>query len=469
MSSSTTAAVSNDNVNVPPSQSTPTSIVGPAPINQGAAQPYPGSLPPPQGQFPQYPQQWFSPGPANTPTYTQSGLVSPGNTVQVSSSNFNPTNMPSLFGPKLILAPSFSPVPQNPPGLSRPQLPHSLQPSYMQQAPPLGQTGHNIRPMVPALSQSAPPMNTSSTHIHHAMASQNMGVSGPPLVSIPNNMGSQQFRGGFSPSLPSPASQSSPSTIGPMRPAMPMHAPQLPQPGMPNFSGSARNFDSVQPLSPAIRIPQQPSSSDFTFQPQRPPNPASQFWPNSQPGHHNVRPIPAGQASLGPQSPFLRPMPSLNPSPGPGFQRPQGSHQFNQPRAQAPRSFAGSPTGPPRHPILPGHNADGSMMVPHMQPRNFIPHPLGNPSGPFPLRPGSQIHIQENHGVRPQRLPPPHQHFGNHHHGRPFSNSSGVQQTYDPFSPTSVPRNPQMGGNTVRVHGENDPEYEDLMASVGVK
>ncbi|KAK4440454.1 Splicing factor-like protein 1 [Sesamum alatum] len=543
MSASTTStAISDDNVNSHLSQSTPSSIMAPALVNQGTAQPYAGSLPPPQGQFPQYPQTWFSPGPTQTPTHPQSGLVTPANssapllnnTVQVSSSPFNPSNMPSLFGSRPVIAASFSPVLQNPSVVPpRSQLPHALQPPYMQQPSQLGQSGaprntpvpilqpatgqlsrtgppHHVRPDISAMPQSAPlaafsdklfpsanestrwlpsPGNTSASqgltnimpmtppvlsHGHNAVASHNMVVSGPSPLNP---------RGGFSPLLPSAASESlamrpptanaipGPATL----PFAVQSSASLPQPGIPNsFPGSAQNFDSMRPLSAAIPRPQQPSSSDFTFQPHRPPNAASPVaWQSGQPAHQNMRPpIQAGQAPLVPQSSLLRPGGhSLNPSPVQGFPRPQVSHQVNQPRAPIPTNFAGSPM-PPRHPTLPGHSGVASATVPHMQPRNFVPpHSINSTPGPFPPRPGSQMHILENHlpgAPRPQRFPNPHQHFGNHP-GRPFSSSSGVQQNYDPFSPTSVSFNPQMGSNAARVHGESDPEYEDLMASVGVK
>jgi splicing factor 1 len=47
----------------------------------------------------------------------------------------------------------------------------------------------------------------------------------------------------------------------------------------------------------------------------------------------------------------------------------------------------------------------------------------------------------------------------------------GGQQVYDPFSPTSVSvASQQQVGNLGKGRKpENDPEYEDLMASVGVK
>ncbi|KAL0459888.1 UNVERIFIED_CONTAM: Splicing factor-like protein 1 [Sesamum latifolium] len=561
--SATSTAVSDDNVNTHLSQSTPSSIMAPALIKQGTAQPFAGSLPPPQGQFPQYPQTWFPAGPTQTPTHPQSGLVTPANssapllnnTVQVSSSPFNPSNMPSFFGSRPVIAASFSPVLQNPSVVPpRSQLPHPVQPPYMQQPSPLGQTGaprntpvpilqpatgqlsrtgllHNVRPDISAMPQSAPPaafsdktfpsVNESSrwlpspgnnsasqgltnvmpmtpqvvpSHGHNAVASQNMVVSGPSPLNIHSNIltgpsqsaggvGIQQPRGGFSPLLPSAASESlsmRPQTVngipGPATLPFPVQSSaSLPQPGIPNsFSGSAQNFDSMRPLSAAIPRPQQPSSSDFTFQPHRPPNAASQVaWQSGQPAHQNMRPpVQAGQAPLATQSSLLWPGGhNLNPSPVQGFPRSQMSHQVNQPRVPIPTNFSGSPM-PPRHPTLPGHSGVASATVPHMQPRNFVPpHPINSTPGPFPPRPGSQMHILENHlpgAPRPQRFPTPHQHLGNHP-GRPFSSSSGVQQIYDPFSPTAVSFNPQMGSNAARVHGESDPEYEDLMASVGVK
>jgi splicing factor 1 len=53
---------------------------------------------------------------------------------------------------------------------------------------------------------------------------------------------------------------------------------------------------------------------------------------------------------------------------------------------------------------------------------------------------------------------------------RPASFQGG-QQVYDPFSPTSVSAaSQQQVGNLGKGRKpENDPEYEDLMASVGVK
>ncbi|KAH6784954.1 Nucleic acid-binding [Perilla frutescens var. hirtella] len=512
VSSSTTPTVaSDDNVNTNRSQSTPSSIVAPPPTNQGTAQPYP-----PQGQFPQYHQAWF-PGPTQTPMYRQSGLVNPtntsatflSNTLQGSSSPFNPVNMPSLFGPRPVMPATFNPVLQNP------SAPPGPQPSYMQQAPPHVQTGGPQ----PSYMQHAPPLPGPPHNLPHTSqppfsasesarwlpsqvsTSASQGPSHGPPMNIPSDMlsplssrpvANQQSRGGFSHLLQSTAPESTPPSIGPVQPGIPQMAMRPPpsnagpgsapmpfpmqpsashpQPGIPNsFSGNAPNFDSLRPVPGGIPRPQQPSSGDFTFQPHRPPNAASQVWQTNQATQQNIRhPVQAGQASLSPQSPLMRPLAhNMNPSPIHGYPRPQVSHPVNQPRGQIPTNFAGSQAVPlpPRHPMMPGHNA---VAVPNMQPRNFVPHPINNSLGPFPPRPGSQMHSHENHLARPPRFPTPHQHFGNHP-GRPFPGPGGVQQVYDPFSPTSVAFNSQMGGNAARRPSESDPEYEDLMASVGVK
>ncbi|KAK4409223.1 hypothetical protein Sango_0503300 [Sesamum angolense] len=453
----------------------------------------------------------------------------------VIAASFSPIlQNPSVVPPRSQLPHALQPpYMQQPSPLGQTGAPRNTPVSILQPATgQLSRTGllHNVRPDISAMPQSAPPAafsdkmfpsanestrwlpspgNTSASqgltnimpmtppvgpsHGHNVVASQNMVVSGPSPLNIHSNIltgpsqsagavGIQQPRGGFSPLLPSAASESlsmRPPTAnaipGPVTLPFPVQSSaSLSQPGIPtSFSGSAQNFDSIRPLSAAIPRPQQPSSSDFTFQPHRPPNAASQVaWQSGQPAHQNMRPpVQAGQAPLAPQSSLLRPGGhNLNPSPVQGFPRPQMSHQVNQPRVPIPTNFSGSPM-PPRHPTLPGHSGVASATVPHMQPRSFVPHPINSTPGPFLPRPGSQMHILENHlpgAPRPQRFPTPHQHLGNHP-GRPFSSSSGVQQIYDPFSPTAVSFNPQMGSNAARVHGESDPEYEDLMASVGVK
>lgn len=486
--STTTTVATDDNVITDQGESMRGSIMAPTLTNQGTTQPYPRSLQLPQGQFLQYPQAWFPGGPTQTPTYRQSGLVTSANasaaflsnTAQVSSS---PLNMPSLFGPRPVIPASFSPVlpiPSAPPSGPQPLYMQHLQTGgpqspYMQQAHPLTGPPHNL-PLT-----SKPPFSAIESARWLPSPVSTSASQGP--MSIPNDMISP-LSGANQVAMRPPPSNSTPPSIGPMQPAMPQMAMRPPpsnavpgsapmpfpmqspaslhQHGIPNsFSGNAPNFDSVRPVPGAIPRPQQPSSGDFTFQPHRPPNAAPQVWQNNQAAPQNTRhPVQGGQASLGPQSSLMRPvMHNMNPSPGHGFLRPQVSHQVNQPRGQIPANFAGNQTVPipPRHPMMPGHNARP------MQPRNFVPHPMDNSLGPFP-----QMHSQEIHLGRPPRFPNPHQHFGNHP-GRPFHGPGSGQQVYDPFSPTSVSFNSQMGGNAARMPNESDPEYDDLMASVGVK
>ncbi|KAK6119929.1 hypothetical protein DH2020_046332 [Rehmannia glutinosa] len=397
-SSTTSTSVSDNNAIGQPSQSTTNSTIAPSLINQGSTQPYSQSglvsLPPPQSQFPQYPRAWFPAGPTHTPTYSQSGLVNPtnisapflSNTVQVSSS----------FGPRPVVPANFSPGLQNPPVFSS-----RAQPPYMQQAPPVGQTGgprntplpYNIRPIT-----STPPQSAPLPAFPNNMISPQFGSSqsaGP--------VAGQQSRGVFPPSESGP-STIQPSSIGPAQPAMAQLGMRAPSPN-------------------AI-----PGARPMPFMPHHPPNAASQIWRSNQPAAHNViRPsLQSGPASLAPQSPMLRPVTAV-----------QGFPRLDQPRAQIPTNFAGSPTGPfpPRHPNMPDQEIRCTF-----------------PKITFVAHKGFRLHISI---LKPS--------------GRPFPGSSGAVQTYDPFSPTSVRFNPQMGGNGKRVHSESDPEYDDLMASVGVQ
>lgn len=446
--STTSTAASDDNGNAQPSQSMPSSLVAPALISQGPNQPFTGSVQPQQGQIPAYPQTWF---PSQGSTYSQSGFVAP-----VSSSPFNPPNIPALFGANST---SFNPTMQNPsPIYSRPLPTNTLPPLYMQSSPSLsgqshspillpasGQLSasgmpHNLRPAVPTFPQAAPLG-------HNSMVSQNMIFSVPP-ANAPNN-------------LTSPMSGSShsfsPTAMSQNRGPTPNVAP-----GPNSFPGSSPNS-----LSPAI---QRPSSSDFTFQPHRPPYAAPQpTWQSNQPQpYHSTRPPnQTGQTPLAPQS--MRPgIHNFDSSPMQGMPRPQ----MNQPRPQISTNFGGRPPGPPlspRHPAFLGPNGGSMPSIPHMQPRNFIPPgPIRNPNAPFFPMQGNQMQNHPIRAIRPPTGPGPHQQFGNHP-GNAFGGASGVQQTYDPFSPSSAPFNSQMGNNAGRARSEADPEYEDLMASVGVK
>lgn len=153
-----------------------------------------------------------------------------------------------------------------------------------------------------------------------------------------------------------------------------------------------------------------------------------------------------------------------------GFPRPQVGNQMGQPQApmfarNPNAAFANvSPVAPP-------------TPVSQMRPRNFGPGPqVPNLAGPFPPRPGNPLQLQQNYPA-PANRHENHigliQQFGN---DRPFTSdklapSPRGPQIYDPFSPSaSIPPQQQQGANPAMARKqENDPEYEDLMASVGVK
>lgn len=491
LSSTTLTSIADDSMIADPIQHMPSSFKTPTLVNQGIAPPSAGPLPTQtQGNMPQYPQAWFSAGPTQIPLFPQSGLAPPinssapllGNPVQANS-----TSMPSFFGPPPVIPASFSQFPQNSSFVaSRHQPPMALQSPQI--------------PMVPLLRSQG----------NSAMASQYMAMSVTPRVSIPNNMISSipaptqstgaplghlitslsygsapQPQRGFSPLLPSMASESVSSSIGPMQPAIPpvFRAPSpnimtgsTPIPFLGTSSASFLQPGMNNSVSAAIPRPQHGSSGDFTFQPQRPQNTVSHVsLQSNQPANHNLAPlIQTGHTPLTPPSPLVRPLISnMNPYQVQSFPRIQVSHQMNQPRPQISTNLVGSPAaplGPPRGLPLPGHNNISFGTFQHMQPRIFTPpHVIGNQAGPFPPRAANQINSipqSRSPGATPQRFPSPRPHFGNYS-GKPFS--GGTQQTYDPFAPTSVPLNPPMGGNAAKVHNETDPEYEDLMASVGVK
>uniref|UniRef100_A0A5B6ZQT4 Putative extensin n=1 Tax=Davidia involucrata TaxID=16924 RepID=A0A5B6ZQT4_DAVIN len=268
-------------------------------------------------------------------------------------------------------------------------------------------------------------------------------------------------------STPVPSSLASTSTL-----------PAPLQSGIPSsVSGSAPNFTHIKPPPITAPKPQHPSSSDFTFQPHRPQNPVSQAVPRpgSQP---MLPPKQMVQPPLAPQTPSFRPaMHSPNPQPVmQGFPRPQLNNQMNQPQAQLSVPFAGNPT-PLRHAAFPNPSPVApNPPVPQIGPGNFSPAPqMANSACPFPLRLGNPMLLQQTYPAataRPQNLLAPNQQFSTNlsTSGKPVSSPSGAQQIYDPFSPTSASLVPQQGGIPAKVRKqESDPEYEDLMASVGVK
>lgn len=473
--------------------STPSTTL-PFGVNQEPASTIMGSAQASQAQFQPYPGSWFPLGPPQNPIHPPSGFVLPPNTnqVQPSSSPFNPSqHMPSLFGPR--------PFPsQNPSlGLSRPQ-PPVLQRPFMVQQPPFGQYAPPRNPQ-PGVSAPPPFMGNQPSTTAHSPIVRTPGpsLSQPMLIptsgSLPPLFPSQGFRpltsqpligSGAPPSnismvnmvSPRPVQSSSPippsqvlvaqaatpnPTANPLfgsNPIAPPVAststppPPLPPPSHGGIPSSVRgNAPSFTPIKP-----QHPIAGDFTFQPQWPNNSASQAVPRpgTQTMIQNLRPTNSiGMPPQLPQTPSFRP--AINPSsPQPimqGIPRPQLSNQMNQ--------FAGNPTAPSaplRNLAFPNPNPMPPNSVgPQMGLRNLNPNP-------FPPRPGFPLQIPPNFQAAGVRQP------NQHRSGLAFG--PGSQQIYDPFSPTSATAAAIQGGAVAKLRRqESDPEYEDLMASVGVK
>ncbi|XP_060196749.1 uncharacterized protein LOC132626045 [Lycium barbarum] len=481
---------------------------GPTPppvLNQGVAQPVVGSQPPQlQGHFQPYQGQWF-PGPTSqNPVPPFPGPINSGNPHQVSPS--------SPFGPPQGMQDGFSSVPRNPFVHSSPQAPLMRQQPYMPSAhfgqigglrhpippqsnmtPPQFSQGQPsptgfpqaVRPVMSSLPQpdrpltpagnspgwSQPPWNTQtgqgpsnmgptivSPQGSHHLGSRPMNVAAAPHVDV--------FRGASGPApsahMPPPLHPSSGSTpahflnhsVSSGQPVNPSLAPNP-------IPGSSLNINSTRPTSFGTPKPLQPSS-DFTFQPRHPQNPVSPATASRLIGQF-------GSQELSPSNQMMRPhlRPAIdNPNRPPviqGFQRPQPGPPMSLDLARGPAG----PLPQFRHPTF-SNQGLASPTGPQMQPMNFRPAP--NHVGSFPPR-GNSMPLQQNNPnplLRPQNFEAPNNVF--FRHGRPASSSVGANQIYDPFSPTSVPRHPRPSGNPAMAgKQESDPEYEDLMASVGVK
>ncbi|GLT71356.1 hypothetical protein SLA2020_433840 [Shorea laevis] len=377
--------------------------------------------------------------------------------------------------------------------------PASLGPRNMAQLAPAvfpPQGSHPLGMLPGATSTSSHPPNFPT------------GPSGPQLTNTPSSRpASMAF-------APNPPPLGPPAVSVPLHPT-PVHAPvpnqssahaaevaPFPNPSISHAMGATpipvpstapppsvqvvANIGPMNPQTMTVSRPQRPSSGDFTFQPHQPHNPASQMVP--RPGTQQsttIAPSPGPMTQMpAPQAPsFQFAGPNLTPQPVmQSFPRQQGGNQIGRPQAQISSvPFAGQPkamTGPPRPPVFPdaGHVA-AATPVPQMGVRNFIPAPrMPNMVGPFAPMPGNSVQLQQNYPAlppRPGNYMPPNLQFANSfpRSTRPASTHSRGQQNYDPFSPTSVSVAPQQkrGSLPKERKQENDPEYEDLMASVGVK
>ncbi|XP_076923282.1 uncharacterized protein LOC143585361 [Bidens hawaiensis] len=324
-----------------------------------------------------------------------------------------PFPTPSNAGP---MTSSFSPRPKvqmhnmGYPGPARNNSSLPRQPSFLTPSEPIP----NAHPMGSAIPRPVPPYTFTERPL------TTTGWSQPPAQTVGVNMPQimqpvarpQQPQGPQPIAPPPPVGfQTGPRNPGPTSWfSSPTTPTSIPPPSIPS-----------PPVTAALR-PQQPSSNDFTFQTNRA------------------------------QTPYLTPPPVMQ-----GFHRPQNSHQRGQHQGpgQQPVFHGHGPRPPPNH-VGPG-------------PRQFGPGP---PVISFPPRSGNFGPIQQSQpGFRPQNLSG---HMNQPFRGnvpyslsRPGLNTSGPQQVYDPFSPTVVPH--KHGNLQNSRKQDSDLEYDDLMASVGVK
>ncbi|KAL9263525.1 Splicing factor-like protein [Drosera capensis] len=435
-----------------------------------------------QGQFQLYGAPWMSPASPHT-SYTPlpaASFSSPvSNPVYPSSYPFNSSSMSSPFGTRFDPPSGFRPAPPTMLNVSPMPSMQSFQRPFMPGVQPLGQIGSLNLQNHPPHSSSFQYNNSGTAQFmghqlpagaasHHMNANMSLGAQNVPPI-LPSTFQASAPMVSGAPVPPLGSSSASPNIPRPLY--GPPFSPQVhsssglsvqqfaphgpvpnltvhpPQSGMQNSGFSAIRSPSFTPLNSMTGVsprPPLPSSADFTFQPRRPPAmppPAH----NHGPGNHF--PSHGGGASLMP------------PPPSPG--------------APPFRQMMQSSSPPSVHPWLPFSNQMGQ----HSPVGSRYPGPAPTNTGThYPPRAGPGRTTQFQPNMRPGNVFPPNQGLrgGNIMFGAagPSITPSPVgQQGYDPFSPTSVSASPQVQGSNraMTTKQDDDPEYEDLMASVGVE
>ncbi|XP_057956416.1 uncharacterized protein LOC131149728 isoform X2 [Malania oleifera] len=402
-----------------------------------------------------------------TPAGSSSGWSGPAGAPSLGPTNavHPPPPVVPLQGPRSVAsqpvhastAPANMSAPNIVPPLSfpsQPSGPHSS--STSANRPPAAPASSSLVPIpvqVPTPAPSQPPLPAMPMHAATARASVVNPSPNPPLGSTPLR-------------LPTASTSSAPPV----------------QSGIPgSVSGNLPSFTPLKP--PPITAPRPPrsNSGDFTFQPVSTHSPASQAVPrpSSHPPTQSTHSKMMVQPMLTPQAPSFQPaMPGSAPPPVlQSFPRPPVSNPRGQPQTQVPPiTFSGNRNAVSAPPRLPSFPVVPTTPVPRMRamnPNNPTPQ-MPNLGGPFPPRPVNHMQPRQIYPapvIRPEIAI--NQQFQNNPSfapGKPASTPSGEQQIYDPFSPTSVSNQPQQVGNPTKARKqENDPEYEDLMASVGVR
>lgn len=421
----------------------------------------------------------------------------PHNVIRPPSVNFSPATFPS----QPTVPASFTPVrPQIGPVLVPAAIPSSSGVQLQAPVPPVTSVPSSIPSSVPSplpvgvkpptpIPQTPVSQPSSSLSASAPIAAQVMGPSESvaPLIARPSG------------SVPS---------VAPGLANSQLQTPQLPSAAIGSKSGSIPSLSPVNPPSTSLfstppvpaSKPLRPSSGDFTFQPLRAqvsesptaPRPntlpvaqhispvlhAAPHAPSFRPASQNLRPTMGMQnvpllSAVNLQRPTQAPIP---PSPTTPTPFPTNPTTFNPPPMFP---FPNSNPVPPRSPAT--QVAPSRPMTPakQMGPLSFSPA-LQAPT----LASALPAHLPNFFQLNQNQLPPANrpgslivpnqQHVGSNQLGSVSGyvpSPSGGNQFYDPFSPTSISSAPpQQGREPLKVRKqETDAEYEDLMASVGVK
>ncbi|KAL9246313.1 hypothetical protein vseg_019863 [Gypsophila vaccaria] len=315
------------------------------------------------------------------------------------------------------------------------------------------------------IGQTGPPRNLDASTSPFPLVGHQLNIQGSPSVTTPQlaerplltTSSSPAWLASAPPSglsyAPSQIRSSSALPFQSFTPQFQLNSPRpsqfsvprsstspVPQPGMPSAGNAyGPSFTPLNNMGSTAPRPPLRGSNDFTFRPHLPQGPPSQSLPGQGMNFGSQRP---SQTQLPPMSqmPLFRPslQSNISQSDRHGFPRPPVGNRMGP----SPVQFG-----------TPNQN-------PHMGFRNHGPVPhFQNSAGPLPPRAGPTSHFQQSHN-RPGGM------FGGNQHSGP----SGRPQFYDPFRPSSLPAAQSQGGNPNRARKQDsDPEYEDLMASVGVK
>ncbi|KAG6605873.1 hypothetical protein SDJN03_03190, partial [Cucurbita argyrosperma subsp. sororia] len=423
-----------------------------------------------QGQF-HYPNTWLPRGPSHTLTPAP-GFISPQDPPSITNNPIHLSRPPT----PIPFNPAFRPPPVHPP---RHQFPaQDMQQPFMTQPSHVGQPGvHPLTIQRPSLVQSSVsnPNFTGSGPLPSGLLLNMAGSSIPSSLPqhVPNSIpsGSLPDRPLAPPSTVSTGPRAAPlqgvnssSAVpantavanvdayasfpsGPSTPQAPIpsphigHRPPFSVPSAllpPTAHNPAGNFIAGS----ALTRPTPPTNTcNFTFQPRGPLNPSAQPMLNlniqNSPTVPSLQQPASGAPSFHPAAPNFSRV-GNQPFPGPQAGSQIGNHRIQEVSTRLPAFLDPGPRT-------------------QLHQRNFRPSmqmQMPNLQGNFPHRPGNHMQIEQGflmQATRPDvRFAPPH-YSGNltFVSGQPPP-SSGGQQVYDPFSPTSVSGTQQQGSNLPR-------------------